>query len=442
VALGERLNNYDTAYALVWAHDLADGRLPDYEVALAPTPHPLQTLVLTVPALLGCDGESTAVAIAWFSLLALGVLVVALGREWFGWAAGALAAAIVLTREPVLSFGLRAYVDLPYLCLLFGALLVHARRPREAAWPVLGLLTLAGLLRPEAWLFALAYCAWLWRDGRLRPGHVAMAVAAPVLWALSDLAVTGDPLWSLTGTQENADELGRVTGLDDVPVTAPRRLGEILREPVLLGAALGLSLTWWQRRERVKLPIAAGLLSLAAFCVLAAFGLPLLTRYLLAPAVLLALFCGAAAFGWLEDRSAPWLAAGATTLLALAAFAPSQADRLDRLDAALDRQSAILDELKRYVEGPVDPRRCGPLTLPNRRAVPQLALWTGRQPRDIGVAQVSGTPARGTYFAPASAAVASDFVLDRRDRNRRLPPPPKTKDVLRGKWWTVYRRCR
>ena len=40
-AVGHGLVNYDTLYALVWGRDLATARLPDYGVAIAPTPHPL-----------------------------------------------------------------------------------------------------------------------------------------------------------------------------------------------------------------------------------------------------------------------------------------------------------------------------------------------------------------------------------------------------------------
>ena len=101
-----------------------------------------------------------------------------LGAAWFNPATGALAAAIVLTRRPVLDFGARAYVDIPYLVLVLGALLVETRRPRAGA-PVLALLALAGLLRPEAWLFSLVYLAWLWRAAEARrPAAVALAVAA------------------------------------------------------------------------------------------------------------------------------------------------------------------------------------------------------------------------------------------------------------------------
>src|SRR5919198_5202807 len=97
-------------------------------------------------------------------LNALGYVTYRLGAAWFGAPAGLLAAAIVLTRAPVLSFGVRAYADIPYVALVLAALLAETRRPRAGA-PVLGLLGLAGLLRPEAWLFAAGYLAGGARGG-------------------------------------------------------------------------------------------------------------------------------------------------------------------------------------------------------------------------------------------------------------------------------------
>ena len=157
----------------------------------------------------------------------------------------------------MLDFGARAYVDVPYLALVLGALLVETRKPRAGA-PVLALLGLAGLIRPEAWLFSGAYLVWLWVGGVRDPRLWALAAAAPLLWALGDLIVTGDPLHSLTGTRDTAQRLQRVTGLDDVPGTVPRRLGEILREPVLFGAAGGGLLALAFLRPRVALGAAAG----------------------------------------------------------------------------------------------------------------------------------------------------------------------------------------
>ncbi|HYF26506.1 MAG TPA: hypothetical protein VD931_12275, partial [Baekduia sp.] len=403
----------------------------ELEVALAPTPHPLATAFGALLSVAGTDGaiwlwQGTALA----SLVALGVLITALGARWFGLAAGLVAAAIVLTREPVLSFGLRAYLDLPYVCLLLGALLALARPTL-----CLALIALAGLLRPEAWLFAAAYAAWLWRRGGLRRHHVALAAGAPLLWALHDLVLTGDPLWSLTGTQENAETLQRVTGLDDVPVTTPRRLGEILREPVLLAAAAGIVLTWRAQRERARLGLAVIAVALAAFVVLAAAGLPLLTRYLLLPAALLALFAGAALTGWMRARDRLWVATAAVCAVAFAVFVPAQADRLDRLVRALDRQAAILDDL----DGLVARRPCTPVTLPNRRAIPQVRLWEHLRPAQVRSAQDG--PLAGTYYAPASRAVARDFVLDRRDRDRRVPPPPPGSVVASTRSWLVADLC-
>ena len=49
----------------------------------------------------------------------------------------------------------RAYVDIPYIALVLGALV---SRPAPAGgWPVLALLALAGFLRPEAWLFSFPH---------------------------------------------------------------------------------------------------------------------------------------------------------------------------------------------------------------------------------------------------------------------------------------------
>ncbi|HEY8502037.1 MAG TPA: hypothetical protein VIL21_05080, partial [Solirubrobacterales bacterium] len=165
--------NYDTIYALVWGRELAHGQGPDYGAALPPTPHPLADLLGLVATPLG-DGAITATMIAAYASLALcGYLVYRLGTIWFDRWIGALAAAIVLTRAPFLSNGLRAYVDLPYIALCLGALTIEAKRPR-AGWPVLTLLALAGLLRPEAWLFSIVYLVYLAVD-RERGGDTVKA---------------------------------------------------------------------------------------------------------------------------------------------------------------------------------------------------------------------------------------------------------------------------
>ncbi|MEA2221002.1 MAG: hypothetical protein QOJ35_3628 [Solirubrobacteraceae bacterium] len=464
---GNGLVNYDTLYTLVWGRQLAHGMLPDLEVAIAPTPHPLATLGAIVLSPLsslqagGLHGEPAAsamIALAFVSLALLGWVVFALGRAWFNAAAGVAAAAIVLTRVPVLDFGARAYVDIPYLVLVLGALLVETRRPR-AGPPVLGLLALAGLLRPEAWLFSGAYVAWLVSPGvraSLRGGGpsraaalrdaaplVALAAAGPLLWGLHDLLLTGDVLHSLTGTRENAAQLGRVTGLQHVPLTLPRRIGEIVREPVLLAGGGGIVLAaLWHRDRRTRLGLAAGVLAIAAFCVLAAAGLPIITRYVLLAGTLLAIFAGAGAFGWLDLRHGVqrtwWARFGALALVVAALFLPGQAARIGRLADALATQEAIQGDLGRAVR---DGLPCAPLAVPNRRPIPLLALWLEADPRAIRDAQ-SQRPARGTYLVPRTPKVARDYILDKRDRDRRVAqPPPGFRTVRANASWIATARC-
>jgi hypothetical protein len=439
-----RFVNYDTEYALLWGNDLIHGRTPDYSVAFAPTPHPLATLVGAIGALFGTGfGEGLFIVLAFLALGVLGWLVYALGAAWFTPATGVVAALIVLTREPILSYGVRAYVDIPYMCLLLGALLVETRRPR-AGTPVLVLIALAGLLRPEAWLFAVVYAWWLWRGGALTATHVALVAGAPVLWALSDLAVTGDPLHSLTGTRSTAEDLGRVTGLQHVPTTLPRRLGEILREPVVFGAAVGGVLSLWRLRGRrgVLLGAAAGVLAVLAFCVLAAAGLSILTRYLLLPATILAIFAAAGICAWTElPRTDPWrarwMALGVLTVVLMVAFVPSQLTRLKNTRNALVTQTKILDELHDLA---VAHRECSTISVPNRRAVPQLALWTDRRPSAIRSAQEDGRYS-GLAVVPASPAIADQFVLDRRDQDQHLPPAPAGPPLAHGRYWMVFATC-
>lgn len=419
--VGTGFANYDTAYSLLWGADLAHGQLPDYSVPVAPTPHPLATLLGVVLAPLGHGAEDATVVLAFLFLGALAWVVYELGNEFFGVAAGVLAALIIVTREPVLSFGVRAYLDVPYVVLVLGALLAQARgrSPRL----VLGLLGLAGLLRPEAWLFAAVYVLWK-RDWALIP----LAAAAPLIWVAFDWWLAGDPLYSLTGTRDNAEVLQRRTGLDEVPVTVPRRLGEILREPVLIGAAIGGVLAL-RAKGRPLLLAGAGVVALAAFCVLAAAGLPILGRYLLLPAAVLAIFCGATL------TQGRWPAA--VTVVALLVFAWPQVQRIDRLHGSIEVQREIRDDL--HALAPAVP--CTPVGVPNHRAVPLLALWLDERPSQIVSAQRREL-AKGSFLAAASPRVERNFILDRNDPgDLSAAPPAGFAEVQRNRSWVLLSSC-
>lgn len=442
--------NYDTLYALVWGQQLARAQTPAYSVALAPTPHPLAEALGFALAPLGPRAaEDATVALGFIALAACGYVLYRLGALWFGRAAGALAALILLTRVPLLSYGVRAYVDVPYLLFVLLALLIEARRRRAGA-PVLALLALAGLLRPEAWAFSALY--WLYlaygerRDRRRLARLALLAAAAPALWVLSDLLVTGDPLWSLTNTRDTAHTLDRVTGIANVPQYVPRRIGEILRPPVLAAAALGGVLTLLWLRARARTAAILGVLAVAVFAAFAAAGLPINTRYAFLAAAILCLFAGAGVLGWTQlppgdPRRRPWMLAAIALAAALLAYAPAQYRSAHRELQSLARQQTIQDDLVALVADGSVALRCGPVGVPNHRPVPLLALRLRTSPANVLSAQARPI-ARGTYLAPATRAVEHDYILDPHDPRRlRATVPPGFAPVRANRSWDVFERC-
>ena len=146
LVVGVGFANYDTLYSLVWGQQLARGQSPSYKLPLAPTPHPLLELLGVIVAPLGASATLTiVVALAYLALATLGYLAYRLGTSWFCWPVGLAAAALILSRYEILSYGVRAYADVPYVVLVLAALAVETRR-RRAGWPVIALLDLAGLL--------------------------------------------------------------------------------------------------------------------------------------------------------------------------------------------------------------------------------------------------------------------------------------------------------
>jgi len=449
---GHAFLNYDSSYALAWGADLAAGRTPQYDLPVAPTPHPLVIALGVVLAPLGAAAEGVFLALVLLAVGALAVGLFRLGASLYAWPVGILAAAIVLTRQPILNYGTRGYIDLPAIALIVWAAVLEARRPRRGA-SVLVLLALAGLLRPEAWLFAAAYWLWTapardWAGGvRLAP----LALAAPILWAASDLLVTGDPFWSLHGTSSLAVELERPTGLLALPGVVPFRLGEILRLPELIAAVLGFAAGLVWLRRATLLPTAIALLNAVALAAFALAGLPLLGRYLFLAACMLALFAGVGAFGFTALPSEAgslrrrWMTAGIAVLAALVAFFPVQLGRLDALRADIAARDRVQEELHALVRLPLAARalaRCGPLYLPNHRNVPSLALWTDRPPGEFVSAQLRQPPVRGVFLAPANAGVARLSILDPKDP-RRLDarPPPVYRPIARNRAWILYGAC-
>jgi len=179
---GEGPIGYDTSYALLWGDQLAHAHLPDYVALHAPTPHPLANLVGLVLAPLG-DGAVDGIAVvSTLCLAALGWTAGVLGRRVWSWPVGVLFAVVLLTRPLLVGQELIASIDIPYLALVLGAAAMVARKP-DRGLPVLAVLGVAGLLRPEAWLLAGVYVLFLLPRStrRRRAALIGAALVAPAL---------------------------------------------------------------------------------------------------------------------------------------------------------------------------------------------------------------------------------------------------------------------
>ncbi|MFL5901948.1 MAG: hypothetical protein ACJ75S_12220 [Solirubrobacterales bacterium] len=496
--------NYDTIYALVWGRELAHGISPDYGAALPPTPHPLADLLGIVTTPLGDGAIDMTMIVAYASLGLIGYLVYRLGSLWFDRPIGAVAALIVLTRAPYLSNGLRAYVDLPYIALVLGALLIETRKPR-AGWPVLALLALAGLLRPEAWLFSVAYLAYLLfappqapkapatpdeaigarrpsrqpgpegetrvpleradtqNAGLIRPAFVrargilvsphgtvliGLTLAAPIIWALFDWATTGSPTYSFTGTRETVDTLARHTGPVDLVLWGPRALGEVLQWPGMVGAAGGVVLGCAFLRRRSALGLVAATLAMGAFALLAAAGLAIIARYTMLGAAVLAIFVAVGLLGWrLLEPDHPWrrrwqVFAG----LVLAMFVlwlPNQWDLDSTVKSDLTDQGSIERDLTDLTDtGAFAKPLCGTVAVPNHRAIPRLAFSLDVKPTQIVSVSEEDARRAGYFLDPASPFVIHHFILDPNDpTNSSRAVPPGFHRIAENDSWLLYRRC-
>ncbi|MBJ7347303.1 MAG: glycosyltransferase family 39 protein [Thermoleophilaceae bacterium] len=436
--------NYDASYSLVWAHDIAHGYTPDYNGFIAPTPHPLQTFVsfLALPL-----GSSAYGFMAWVIMFAFGGLIwviYRLGSELFNRPVGLVAAAVIATRPAFDKNALAAYQDVPFVMFVLAALLLEVQRPRRG-WPVLALLTLAGLLRPEGWVLAGLYFLYLAPKLNWNKRFVlgALAVAGPVLWALSDWAITGDPLHSFHGTKDLASQLDRPRSFGEAPGWTARFFGFTLREPLMIGVPIGIAFAWiYARRAALILLGVAGLMT-AMFIGSTLVGLPLIARYVLTPAALLAIFYGAACFGWLNiDQLGPrkgWRVVGLVTLLLSVLFIPKHILLIDEMRTKIDNYATIQGDLRVVSESPkfrAFYARCGRVSTTDHRPVPAFRFWVGGPPGSVqSAADVPAHPWAQTAIFPRSLDVAKKFY----NRAPSLTPPPRMhyEQVLLTKHWRL-----
>ena len=419
-ALAPTYPNYDSYFHLVWGRELFDGMAPSFEAYAAQTQHPLWVLVAALLGLLGEEGDRALVLACLLSQAALILGAYRLGARVFGHWPGVVGAVFVAASASFWLYAFRGYVDAPFLALVVWAAVGAAEGRRSA----LVLLVLAGLLRPEAWVLGAVYVAWRQLPRVLHDPHgkpaapgwePAVAVVAPVLWALTDLAVTGDALHSLHATSALAEDLGRERGLVHVPGALVEFLWATVRPPVLV---LGIAGTVLAVRRRAWIPLALLATGIATFVATGIFGLAILARYLTVPAVAVCVLAGYALAGFTvepdAERARRWRRASTVAavlgLLALPILAPSVGRVRDELRFIRDTHRDLIRLLD---------ATCEPIAFPTYRLVPD-ARWHGVD----AVTRASG--ATGTvdvYVSGSEKAVRRFGHADGVPRSTNVPPP-------------------
>ena len=449
--------NYDTYYTLVWGRELANGRLPEYDVFRTPTPHPLATLVGWVMAPFGTASDRILVLLSLFGLLGFYVVTFIFTERLLGRVIALLAVAVMVTRTDMQLLALRAMFDLPFYLMVFGAALLELRRPR-CGLPVLVLLALAGLLRPEAWLLAGVYWLYLAR-ATPRPQLARLAllvVAAPLLWMAADLVVTGEPLYSFTSTREVSGEFGRNRGLADAIRSIPTFLGGNDRIVTVGVGGMGLLLGLYILRRRAALPLALGLLGVLTFLLIAAAGLSVIPRYLTIPSLLLSLCVAIALGGWrlVVEPTARKVAIGVAvvSVLVLAWRVPFYVRDVQKLRDQATFIEAQHRGLKGILNAPAAVealQRCHPITVPTHSAIPVIRFETGL-PKDALEASIGQRrrPRAGTLligdtfnFEPSAARATNSNSASSSRRRWSNRPLPGFERLARRAPWTAYARC-
>jgi hypothetical protein len=359
---------------LVWGHQTIAGNL---DTNAAPSWKPLPYLFTVPYGLFGHYQQwlwmvtSLAVSLAgsvFAGRIAYRLTLAGTGveRSWAAWAAAVFAGLGILGLSAYWHYMLSAQSDPMIVTLCLGAIDAHlSGRPRWAF--VLG--ALAGLGRPEVWLFLGLYSIWAWRAV---PSMRWLIVTGIVLMVLLWFGIPA--LTSRTPFQAGANALGSGRRLrsDRVFGTVGRFLG--LSPVVLELTALGAVVLAVWRRDRVILALAAGVCAWVIIEIaFSLHGWPGLARYMFEPAGVVIALAGVAIGRLLLEprrvsRAAGW-AGIALVVVIVAALVPPAVSRAraEHRDIAAQRvRTAEIGKLSTVVAslgGPARLKRCGePLT--------------------------------------------------------------------------------
>jgi hypothetical protein len=453
--------NYDTIYSLIWGRELVHLHHLSFEGFRAPTEHPLAVAFSAVLWPLGDLAPRTIVLATLLSFVALVAGIYRLGRDAFTPLVGLAAALIVLSRFDFPYLAIRAYIDIPYVAAVVWAAVLEYERPRRGG-PVWVLLVCAALLRPEGWGLIALYWLWMavgWRwvgPGRPAPrqvaGWAAIAVAAPAIWVLTDLAVTGDAFFSFNSSGNVVNELGRNRSIPELPGALLSGFTELAKPPVLLAALLGLALAIWFVPRRVPAPAILVALGTATFLAIGAAGLAVIDRYLVLAAVAACVFAGFAVAGFTTLRPGAlrvaWTAGAGVVVLAVIAFTFTRTLQLRGFNDELVFRSDAQGDLERVLDSPAVRRAraagCGPISTPSHKLIPNVRWTEDLGPDDVVARSDPDQRARarhGIALYPQGRLALVNQSFDPDTEAITQVPPAGFRRIASDRYFAVFANC-
>jgi hypothetical protein len=446
---------YDSYYALLWGHDLLHGHALVFDGFRYPTEHPLAIFAGALISLAGRSGDRLWVALIFVSFLGLVAGVYRLGRLASTPLVGAVAAALLLTRFDYPFLAARGYVDIPYMALVVWAATVEARSPRRGV-PVLVLLALAGMLRPEAWFLSAMYFVWVSWHASWRERFVFLCVAAcgPLTWALVDFLVTGNPLFSQQYTAASAEDLGRQQTLSQLPSAIPAFFSDLVKLPVLVAAGFGLVLGVVISPRRMLMTIVLAGAGVATFLAIGVAGASVIERYLAVPALALMVLAAVTIGGWTMLLPGwvrtVWMSAAIVIIVGGVVFTATHLN-LARFDNELRFRGQAHHDLTAVLEDPKVQAglRCGPLTGPNHKIIPDSRWIAGLGERRVLAREWVSRDRRRARLTEKGVAivVTSRFAIfkhawsDAGDDPLDQVPPAGFQRVKTTRFYAAYVRC-
>ena len=323
---------------LVWANQIAHGHGIDFSVGPSWKPLPV---IWSIP---GSWASSQAAALAWMWLVrscaaATLLLAAVLVTPRFGRAAGLLSAVFPLAIGPWNEAWLGGSAEPVLTAAVLAAALAWRAERREAA---IMLVAIGGLVRPEAWLLAIALLALEARHERRRAIILAAAVVGfeALAWFIAPWALGGSLLQASDRAQtiSIAAEHGLIdAGLSQLPAVAallvPAGAWAVVRrrDPVLIAIAIG----------SVAYALTVALAGIAGYS-----GIP---RYYVPAAVGLAVLAGPGAAELIRLIPSPVLRPAAALLVA-AAIAPGLAESARQAHDTVTLADTAIDNADRGVE--------------------------------------------------------------------------------------------